>query len=471
MAIDPETLEALVAKVTRELNGMLNSDEQTEPVETLEQGVFENMEDAIEAADFAFRKYSKASLADRKRITDSISSYLAGYVNELAQMALDETGMGNFGDKVLKNKVALERTPSVEILQSTAFTGDHGIALVELSAYGVIGALTPSTNPSETIINNSISMLAAGNAVVFSPHPGAFHTSNRAVALINEAIILAGGPKNLVVSVTNPSKEKSATMIAHKKIAMLCATGGPAVVTAVLSSGKKAIGAGEGNPPALVDETAVVEKAAKDIIDGCSFDNNLPCTAEKSVVAVTSICDRLIAGMKRGGAYHVTDKNLINKLTELAMPDGKTPNKKLVGKSAAHILSLLDITADPTVRVIICETEAGHPFVMHEQMIPILPIVRVPDAKAGIDLCCKIEGGRRHSAVCHSKNVDVLSEMGKRIQTTIFVKNGPSFAGVGIGGEGYTTFTIAGPTGEGLVTAANFARKRRCTMVDGFNIR
>lgn len=445
--------------------------EKLSVLKQLPAGIFEDMNDAVEASFVAQQQYFSYSLEERKRITDSIKSHLLPYVEELSELAVKETGMGRVEDKIIKNRVAITKTPSVEDLKAGVFTGDDGLTLLELSPFGVIGAISPSTNPSETVICNAIGMLAAGNSVVFSPHPGAYRTSNRTVALINEAIALAGGPANLVVSVDAPTMDKVNLMLNHKKIKMLCATGGPGVVKAVLSTGKKAIGAGAGNPPALVDSTADIEKAAKDIISGCSFDNNLPCVAEKEVIVLDEVADYLIFNMRQSGAYEIKCKEKLAKLENLVLNADGSPNKDYIGKNADYILRQIGIEVGPEIRVIIMETPASHPFVVGELMMPVLPIVRVKTVKEGIDLACKVEHGFRHTAICHSKNVDVLTEMGHRIQTTIFVKNGPSYAGIGVGGEGYTTFTIAGPTGEGLTSASTFTRKRRCVLVNGLNIR
>ncbi len=250
------------------------------------------------------------------------------------------------------------------------------------------------------------------------------------------------------------------------------ATGGPGIVKTVLSSGKKAIGAGAGNPPVVVDETANIEKAGKDIIDGCSFDNNLPCIAEKEVIVVDSAADYLIFNMKKNGAYEVKDPEIIDKLVKLVVQEnGKSPVTAFVGKSAKYILEQAGVHVGDDVKVIIAETSEDHPFVQVELMMPILPIVRVPDVDAGIEMAVRVEHGNRHTAMMHSRNVDKLTKMAKLIQTTIFVKNGPSYAGIGVGGEGYTTFTIAGPTGEGLTSAKSFARRRRCVLVGGMDVR
>jgi len=363
-----------------------------------------------------------------------------------------------------------KRGAVLEDLKAFAFSGDDGLTVMELSPYGVIGAITPSTNPSETVICNSIGMIAAGNAVIFAPHPGAKRTSIRAVELINEAIKKAGGPDNLVVTIAEPSIENTEKIIANPNIKMVVATGGPGVVKTVMSSGKKAIGAGAGNPPVLVDETADIEKAAKDIIAGCSFDNNLPCTAEKEVIAVDSIVNYLIFEMQKNGAYLLKDKELIEKLLSIVLKNN-SPDRKYVGKDAKYLLKQIGIEVGDEIKVIIVETDKNHPFAVEELLMPILPIVKVKDALEGIKVAKELEKGLRHTAVIHSKNIDILSKYAREMETTILVKNGPSYAGIGIGGEGHVTFTIAGPTGEGLTSARSFARNRRCVLVGGFSIK
>jgi propionaldehyde dehydrogenase len=461
--MEVKQIQEMVKRILEELMVENNSGVQGD-------GIFEEMNDAIEAAAIAQLQLVELTFENRGEIIEAIRTAAKENAEIFARMAVDESGMGNYHDKVIKNVLAAEKTPGLEDLKTEAFSGDNGLTLVELSPYGVIGAITPTTNPTETIISNAIGMIAAGNSVVFSPHPAAKNTSLKAVEVINKAIIQAGGPGNLITTVVNPTIKQAAVMMKHKKIKMLVATGGPGVVKAVLSSGKKAIGAGAGNPPAVVDETADLEKAAKDIIDGCSFDNNLPCVAEKEVIVVNSVADFLIFHMNKHGAFHITDRNQIQKLTELVVENGHA-NKKFVGKDIAYILNQIGIEVPEDTRVAIMDVEGNHPLVTAELMMPILPIVRVENVDAAIKLAVEVEHGFRHTAIMHSKNVDHLTKFAKAIQTTIFVKNGPSYAGIGVGGEGYTAFTIAGPTGEGLTSAKTFTRRRKCVLVDGLSIR
>ena len=394
-----------------------------------------------------------------------------GLIDGVFRLNLEETGMGRFEHKVIKNRLAARKTPGTEDLPTAALSGDAGLTLEELSSFGVIGAVTPTTNPTETIICNGIGMIAAGNTVVFSPHPRAKNVSLHTVRLINRKLAALGAPANLIVTVAEPSIANTNAMLAHPQVRMLVVTGGPAIVKTVMSTGKKAIGAGAGNPPVVVDETADIEKAARDIINGASFDNNLPCVAEKEIIAVDQIADFLIHCMKKNGAFHLTEPAAVDSLMKAVLNEKGGPATSCVGKDAAYLLGLAGISADDSVRIILFEADKEHPAVQEELMMPLLPLVRAKDVDEAIDLAVELEHGNRHTAIMHSTNVRKLTKMAKLAQTTIFVKNGPSYAGIGVGGEGHCTFTIAGPTGEGLTSARSFTRRRRCVMVESLNIR
>lgn len=471
MQVDEKTLNTLTTLIAQKVQQRMGAEEKPGP-SGQGSGVFQNMNDAIEAAFKAQKTFFECyALKDRRRIIEKIREYLTPHIEELARLGVEDTGMGRVDHKILKHQLVIQKTPGVEDLQSASYTGDDGLTLIEYSPFGVIGAITPSTNPSETVICNSIGMIASGNSVVFSPHPGAKKVSALTVRLINEAIALAGGPENLVVTVGEPTMEQASIMMKHPKVRMLVATGGPAVVDTVLSSGKKAIGAGAGNPPVLVDKTADIEKAAADIVAGASFDNNLPCIAEKECIVVADVADYLIFNMQKAGAFLLKDPEDIKRLEQAVLTEKGAPSRSWIGKDAHLILKRIGIITPETIPLIILETTADHPFVQEELMMPILPIVRVADVEAGIQLAFKCEHGNRHTAMVHSKDVDVLSRFARLAETTIFVKNAPSYAGIGVGGEGYTTFTIAGPTGEGLTSAKSFTRIRRCVLAGGFMLK
>lgn len=457
-------ISEIVANVIKSMNG--------EAKTTHQKGVFTSMSEALAAVNKAYNELKGYSVAQREEMIKHIRKLTLEEADKMAELGVAETGMGRVSDKIIKHQLVANKTPGTEDLKPTVMTGDAGMTLVEMAPYGVIGSITPSTNPSETVICNSIGMIAGGNGVVFNPHPNAKKTANYAVDLVNRAILEAGGPENLVVSVENPTKESSDEMMQSPIVRMLVATGGPGVVKALLSSGKKAIGAGAGNPPVIVDNTADIAKAAEDIVNGSSFDNNLPCIAEKECFAFADIADELIDNMQKHGAYLIKGAD-VDKLMDVCLINkgGKYGiNKKWVGKDAVKFLEAIGINAPADTKLVICETSAEHPFVQVEMMMPVLAIVRVNDIDEAISLAVQAEHGNRHSAHIHSKNIDHLSRFAKAIETTIFVKNAPSYAGIGAGGEGYTTFTIAGPTGEGLTAAHSFTRSRRCVLVDGLHI-
>ena len=440
-------------------------------------GIFTDMNDAIAAANEGYRAVRAMSVEQREAIITEIRRLTRAEAPVMAELGVKETGMGKVEHKRLKHILVADKTPGTEDIVSSAKTGDNGLTLVEMAPFGVVGAITPSTNPSETVICNSIGMIAAGNGVVFNPHPNAIAVSNYAVDLVNRASKAAGGPEVLVCSMIKPTLDSASVMQSHPLVRLLVCTGGPGVVKAVLSSGKKAIGAGAGNPPVIVDDTADIIKAGKDIIDGCTFDNNLPCIAEKEVFAFRNIADQLIREMMKNGAYLISaaeaDRLASVVLVDVKDKSGKTRkviNRDCVGRDAKVLLSKIGINVGADVRCIICETSFEHIFVQEELMMPILPIVRVDNIDEAIDLAVKAEHGNRHTAHMHSKNIDNLSRFARAVETTIFVKNAPSYAGIGFGGEGHATFTIAGPTGEGITSAKSFTRQRRCVMADSFRI-
>ena len=434
------------------------------------KGVFSDMNEAIEASKKAQKIVARMSMDQREAIISKIRQKIKENAEILARMGVEETGMGNVGHKILKHQLVAEKTPGTEDITTTAWSGDRGLTLIEMGPFGVIGAITPCTNPSETVLCNTIGMLAGGNTVVFNPHPAAIKTSIDAVNLLNEASVEVGGPDNIAVTVEHPTMETSDVMMKHKDIHLIAATGGPGVVTAVLSSGKRGIGAGAGNPPALVDETADIRKAAEDIVNGCTFDNNLPCIAEKEIVAVDSIADELLHYMVNEQGCYMISKEEQDALTEVVLKGGRL-NRKCVGRDAKTLLGMIGITVPDNIRCITFEGPKEHPLIAEELMMPILGVVRAKDFDDAVEQAVWLEHGNRHSAHIHSKNVDNITKYAKAIDTAILVKNGPSYAALGFGGEGYCTFTIASRTGEGLTSASTFTKRRRCVMTDSLCIR
>jgi acyl-CoA reductase-like NAD-dependent aldehyde dehydrogenase len=431
-----------------------------------------DLDTAVAVAKAAQSKWIALPMEKRKEIIGKMRETLRRHVEELSRMAVEETGLGRYEDKISKNLLVINKTPGPEYLESQAFTGDDGLALIEYAPYGVIGSITPTTNPSETVINNGIGMLSAGNAVVFNPHPSAKRTSQRAMELMNQVIVENGGPNGTIATVANPTIDTAQALMKHPGIRLLVVTGGPAVVKAAMLSGKKVIGAGPGNPPVVVDETADLDQAAEGIVKGASLDNNIVCIAEKEIIAVASIADELKKKLQQYGGYLINGYQVrqLEKIVLDPESGGKYPAKNFVGKNASVILEQIGVHVGPEVRIVFCEVEESHPFVQAELLMPLIPLVRAPNVDEAIEMAKRVEHGNGHTAVMYSKNIDNLHRMAKEINTSIFVKNAPSYAGLGLGGEGYTSFTIASPTGEGLSTCRTFSRIRRCTLKDNFRI-
>jgi len=478
MSLTEQQVRNIVEKV---VSSFIDSDskvittEKKEHTETQELTYSSEMDKLIDKAEQAQRDLIKMGLEKRKEIIENIRRVMLENLNTLSKMAVEETGFGNCRDKEIKNRLAILKTPGVEDIEPTAYSDDYGLALIEKAPYGVIGSITPSTNPTETLICNGIGMIAAGNAVVFNPHPAAKGVSNYTISLFYKAIMEADGPPEIVSALSNPTIESAQLMMKHPKISLLVVTGGPGVVKAAMQSGKKVIAAGPGNPPVVVDETADIDKAAKDIVNGAGLDNNIVCICEKEILAVGAITDNLKEAMKKYGAYEL-NKSQIQKVTDLVISDpGRqghegAPNKKFVGKDARVIAESIGIKVAPDVKILLCEVDREHPLVWTEQLMPVIPIVRMSSADEAIDFAVECEHDFRHTASIHSKNIDRLSRMAKVMNCSVFIKNGPNYAGLGYQGAGFTSFTIASPTGEGMTRARTFTRERRCSLIGYFRI-
>ncbi len=437
--------------------------------------LFPDTDSAVRAARLAYEQLSHLPLAIREQMIGHMRRFARENAQLMAGEAWQETGMGRYEDKIQKNLLNADKAPGTEVLTPHVWTGDDGLTLVEYAPYGVIGAIIPSTNPTSSVLCNAIGMVAAGNAVVFNAHPGARACSNLTVQLMNEAILEAGGPANLVCGVADPTIATAQEIMRHPLVNLLTVTGGEAVVHEAMHSGKRSICAGPGNPPVVVDETADIDQAGRGIVRGASFDNNIVCIDEKETFAVAAIADGLKHSIRAHGAL-VIDAAQLERLMKAIFvevpPPGKPGmmNKQLIGKNAGVLLQQIGIDAGDEIRLVLVEVERDHPLVVSEQMMPIMPLVRVRSADEGIDLAKEVEHGFRHTAVMYSRNLDNLSRMARVMDCSIFVKNAPALAGLGEGGEGFCSFTIASPTGEGITSPISFSRIRRCTLKDAFRI-
>ena len=433
------------------------------------RGVFDDVDSAVAAARKAYEQYEQMPLQTRFAVVRAMRDAALGVLEEMCQRAVAETKLGRVDDKRIKNRAAITQTPGPEFLEPISRSGDHGLMVTERAPYGVIASITPCTNPTETIINNGIGMVAGGNAVVFNTHPAAKETSAWYVSVLCDAIVSAGGPENLLCCIAEPTVASAQALMRHKGTRIVVVTGGGAVVQEAMRSGKRAISAGPGNPPAVVDETADLEAAARGIVAGASFDNNIICTCEKEIVVVSSVADRFKKALREAPTHELTAGELRALEKVLITPDNHV-NREFVGKNANVILRAIGRTAPDDLRLLWAEVDEQHPFVQHELLMPVVGLVRVKDVDDAIACARRVEHGFGHTATMWSTNLENLSKMARQINTSIFVKNGPNYAGIGVGGEGWTSWTIASPTGEGLTTCRTFTRERRCTLKDYFRI-
>lgn len=470
MQLNETLIRSVVSQVLAEvghLPPLSNSDPSVR-----KHGVFDDVNEAVRAARAAFEQLSQRTMEDRKRAIDHIRRISIDQRVELGTMEMEETRIGRLKHKIEKLSTLGQLTPGIEFMRSEVFSGDHGLAVIEHAPFGVIGAITPVTHSLPTITGNAINMIASGNTLVVNPHPSGRRVAAEGVRRFNEAIYGDLGIDNLICVITEPTLDTANEIFNHREVALICVTGGPAVARAALNSGKRAIVAGPGNPPVVVDETADLERAARSIIAGASYDNNLLCIGEKEVFAVDSVFDDLLRALEQAGAVRLNAEE-IEQLTRVAIirtGDGSNahdvPMKEFLGQDAAVLAQGAGKSVAPATVLLFGETDETNPFVSVEQMMPFVPFVRCRNVDEAIEKAKYYEHGFRHTAIIHSTNVRNMTRMGRVMDTTLFVKNGPSFSALGVGGEGYLSYSIATPTGEGVTTPLTFTRERRCSLID-----
>ena len=440
-------------------------------------GVFTDAAQAAEAAHHAFLQLREKGMEARRKVVEIVKTLAGANADSWGRIELEETRIGRLDHKIEKLQI-IKLVPGVEWLRPDALSGDHGITHEEYTPFGVVGAVTPSTHSIPTLSGNIVNIAAAGNAVVFNAHPAASRCAAMAVRAYNEAIHRETGIENLACIIEEPSFDSFKAMCAHEAVRLLLVTGGPGVVQAAMQTGKRAICAGPGNPPVLVDETPCMKRAAESVIQGAAYDNNLLCIGEKEIFVVEPAADRFIQALQAAGAVRLSGAQL-DALTQAAFvfKEGQgagcpepVVNKDFIGKDATVLAEAAGLSVPAGTQLLFAETDADHPFVREEQMMPFVPVVRVPDVAAGIAASTKAEHNYRHTAIIHSHDVEHMTAMARALDTTIFVKNGPCMAGLGLGGEGYLSYSVATPTGEGVTNPKTFCRVRRCVMVDNLRI-
>jgi aldehyde dehydrogenase len=440
-------------------------------------GVFQDANEACAAAQSGFEQLKKKGMAGRAKVVEIVKTLAEANAEEWGRIELEETKIGRLDHKIEKLKI-IKLVPGVEWLRPDGRSGDHGITLEEYTPFGVVAAITPSTHSVPTLSGNIVNIVAAGNAVVFNAHPAGARCAAKAVQAYNQAIEREVGIENLVTIIEQPTLDSFKAICSHDAVRLLCVTGGPAVVKAAMQTGKRAICAGPGNPPVLVDDTACMKRAAKSIIQGAAYDNNLLCIGEKEVFVLNTVADELMSQMEKHGAIRLNSAQL-DRLTKAAFTfkeghGGGCPepvvNKALIGKDAVVLAKAAGINVPEKTELLFAETDKDHAFVKEEQMMPFVPIVRVESVEEGIEASLAAEHNYKHTSIIHSHDVEHMTAMARALDTTLFVKNGPSMAGLGLGGEGYLSYSIATPTGEGVTNPRTFTRVRRCVMVDNLRI-
>jgi aldehyde dehydrogenase len=486
--LDPETLRSVVESVVARLAEEQPKATAPTPVakpscacstssSTGQRGVFDCVTKAAEAANDAHLKLKKLGVAGRAKVIEIVKHLAVSNAEPWGRFEMEETKIGRVDHKIAKLQIT-KNVPGTEWLQPYAMSGDGGITLEEYAPFGVIGAILPVTHSVPTLTGNVINMVAAGNSIVFNPHPGGARSAAMAVRAYNEAIFREIGVDNIITTIEQPTLESFDAICKNPLIPLLAITGGPAVVNAAMKSGKRAICAGPGNPVVVVDESADLARAARSVIEGGAFDNNLLCIGEKVVFVVGSVFNRFCEELTKAGAARINAQEL-EKLTAAAftIKPGEgggcahaSVNRALVGADPSKLAEHAGATIPAGTQMLFAETDADHPFVQEEQMMPMMPIVSCPDFETAVREAKRAEHNYRHSAIIHTLDVNHMTYMAKEMDTTIFVKNGASVAGLGLGGEGYLSYSIATTTGEGITTPKTFTRIRRCVLVENLRI-
>jgi aldehyde dehydrogenase len=440
-------------------------------------GVFRDVNEACTAAHEAYLQLQDKGVETRRTIVGIVKKMAEANAEAWGRLELEETKIGRLDHKIEKLQI-IKLVPGVEWLHPYALSGDHGITHEEYTPFGVVAAVTPSTHSVPTLSGNIVNIVAAGNAVIFNAHPAAAKCAAVATRAFNQAIHRETGIENIACIIEQPTLESFEAMCRHELVKLLLVTGGPGVVKAAMQMGKRAICAGPGNPPVFVDSTACMKRTAAKVIQGAAYDNNLLCIGEKQLFALDKIADSLMTELGQRGAFKLNSAQL-DALTKAAftITPGQgggcahaSVKKDLIGRDAPVLANAAGVNVPANTQLLFAETDAAHPFVMEEQMMPFLPIVRVGSVEEGIQRAFDSELGYKHTAMIHSHNVEHMTMMARKLDTSIFVKNGPCMAGLGLGGEGYLSYSIATPTGEGVTNPQTFCRVRRCVMVDNLRI-
>jgi propionaldehyde dehydrogenase len=479
MKLDERGIEQIVDMVINRLHkeGIEITESDSAPPSTgsVSDGVFHEIEEAIQAAAIAQKKLISLPLKTREQIIEAIREVGNTHAEDYGRLEFKETGLGKREDNVKKNQAAC-RVMGMEDLEPEVFSGDKGVTIIERIPVGVIASVNPVTNGAPTILFNAIMMLSGGNTVVNNPHPKTKLVSARVIRDLNRAIVAAGGPENCVCCLEAPSVPSAQALMTHPKIRLIAVTGGHGVVAFATQTGKRLIAGGPGNPPVVVDETADLDRAAACIVEGASFSNCMACASEKEIFVVESVADQLKQCLKKQGAHEINTaqgEDLLKHIFKEIKGPGEPGviNMDYIGKTPGVILQTIGLNVGPEARIVILETDALHPLVWTEQIMPVLPFVRCATADEAIEKAIAAEQGNGHTMAIHSNNIQTIKKMAAMAKCAAFVKNGScGLASVGVAAEGYTSFHIA-TNGEGQTRPRMFTLIRRCVLADDFRFR
>lgn len=400
----------------------------------------QRMRDTVAHAVRAQEALGSLSQAQTDRICQAISEAGVRHAEELAAMAVEETGFGNTPDKTQKNTFAARhvweairdlKTRGILARDEEKKTIDIGVPV------GVVAAIVPSTNPTSTVIYKALICLKAGNPVVFSPHPKAAKCTCRAVAVLMQAAKAAGCPDGALGCI-EPTMEATQALLKHPDVRMILATGGSAMVRAAYSSGKPAIGVGPGNGPAFIHRSAKFDKAAESIIRSKTFDNGTICAAEQSVIVESCCAEKLRQALKNHGAYLLNCEEA-GKLADLLLRPNGSINPAVVGKSAQKLAQMAGFTVPSGTTALVAKAhEAGptRPY-SREKLCPVLACFEAESEDAVLEKVCEVLAveGSGHTFSIHAEDQAVIEKFALRVPVSRFLVNTPA----ALGGIGATT--------------------------------
>lgn len=394
------------------------------------------VDDLVRKAEKAASALLKLTQEDVDRIVHAMACAGEAERLSLARLAVEETGMGIFEDKVIKNQFATEYIyNSIKDIKTVGVISEdplQGIAEVA-EPVGPIAAITPVTNPTSTVMFKCIISMKTRNPVIVAPHPKAVRCSIKAAKTIYEAALKEGLPENAIQWIGQPSLEATNCLMKHPGIALILATGGAGMVKAAYSSGTPAFGVGPGNTPVYVDRSARIDLAVTSVILSKSFDNGVICASEQSIVSHGAIAEELEDTFQRNGVHFCSPEEA-GRLANVAIdPQRQMMSAAVVGQPAVKIAKIAEIDVPEDTKILGVRLNAVGPDcpLSREKLSPILGFYRVDDLQAGLDRCFEIStfGGLGHTASVYAEDAHVIAAFQDRLSAGRILVNSPSSHG------------------------------------------